>query len=112
MAAEHDLSAERVRELLAAGEIQLIDVREPREWDAGRIEGARHIELVDLSSQAGSIDRDTPVVFQCRMGGRSTTAADAFRASGYEAFNLEGGILAWVAAGLPLVPDGGEVADH
>ncbi|MBA2764404.1 MAG: rhodanese-like domain-containing protein [Thermoleophilaceae bacterium] len=112
MAGEHDLTPERVRELLAAGEIQLIDVREPHEWEAGRIEGARHVELTQLSSEAASIDRGRPVVFQCRIGARSTMAAEAFRASGYEAFNLGGGILAWVQAGLPLIPDDGRVADH
>jgi len=112
MAGEHDLTPERVRELLAAGEIQLIDVREPHEWEAGRIEGARHVELTQLSSEAASIDRERPVVFQCRIGARSTMAAEAFRASGYEAFNLGGGILAWVQAGLPLIPDDGRVADH
>lgn len=102
----------RVAELLERGEVQLIDVREPYEWDAGRIPGARHIELERLPSRAGEIDRERPVVFQCRLGARSAMATAAFRASGWEAYNLTGGIQAWADAGLPLEPVDGRVADH
>ena len=107
-----DLPPERVAELLERSEIQLIDVREPYEWEAGRIKGARHIELERLASQAETIDRDRPVVFQCRLGARSAMAAQAFAASGYRAYNLEGGLSAWVERGLPLDPPDGRVAEH
>ena len=75
-----------------AGEIQLVDVREDYEWDAGRIAGATHIEMQKLSDEADSIDRATPVVFVCRTGARSGMAARAFGGAGYEAHNLEGGL--------------------
>jgi rhodanese-related sulfurtransferase len=88
---------------------QLIDVREAYEWHAGRIPGSRHVELADVAQQAETIDRDAPVVFVCRVGGRSTMAANAFRRAGYEAYSLAGGVLAWQARGLPF---DGEVADH
>jgi hydroxyacylglutathione hydrolase/adenylyltransferase/sulfurtransferase len=107
-----EVPPQRVAEALERGEIQLIDVREQYEWDAGRIDGARHIELERLAGQAATIDRDRPVVFQCRLGARSAMATAAFRAAGYEAFNLTGGLQAWAEAGLPLVPKGGTVADH
>jgi rhodanese-related sulfurtransferase len=110
---ETDLAPERVRELLDSGEIQLVDVRETYEWEAGRIPGARHIEMERLASQAESIDRERPVVFQCRVGSRAGMAAQAFRASGYDAYNLAGGLEAWAAHGLPLEPEGSaHVADH
>ena len=109
---EIDLPPERVAELVERGEADLIDVREPYEHEAGRIEGARHIELERLASAAGSIARDRPVVFHCRLGARSGMAAQAFRASGYEAYNMAGGIAAWAERGLPLSPEGGYVADH
>jgi len=109
---ERDLSPEKVAELLEQGEAQLVDVREPYEWEAGRIPGARHIELEHLASRSGEIDADKPVVFQCRMGRRSAMATEAFRSSGYDAYNLAGGIQAWVDKGLPIEPEGGEVADH
>ena len=109
---EHDLTPERVKELLDAGEIELVDVREQYEWDAGRIAGARHIELERLASRAEDLPRDRPLVFQCRIGARSAMAMQAFRASGWDAYHLAGGITAWVAKGLPIEPDGGKVADH
>ena len=110
--ADADLTPERVSELLAAGEVQLVDVREGYEWEAGRIPGARHIELERLASEADSIGRDVPVVFQCCLGSRSAMATQAFRTSGWEAFNMAGGIQAWADAGLPLEPEDGQVADH
>lgn len=109
---EHELSPERVAELLERGEIELVDVREPYEWEAGRIDGAQHIELERLAARAERIPRDRPVVFQCRLGVRSGMATQAFRAAGYDAYNLTGGIQAWHDAGLPLVPEGGKVAPH
>lgn len=93
-----------------AGEVELIDVREPHEWEAGRIAGARHIRLATLSDEAESIGRERPVVFYCRVGARSDLAAQAFRASGWDARNMEGGLVAWTGAGLPLEPEDGTVA--
>jgi rhodanese-related sulfurtransferase len=105
-----DLSPARVAELQRDG-AQLIDVREPYERDAGRIPGdSAHIELADLTERAGSIDRGRPVVFYCRSGSRSAMAAQAFSAAGYDAHNLDGGLKAWVADGLPIEPADGHVA--
>ena len=47
-----DIDPDRARELIESGEVQLVDVREPYEWEAGRIAGARHIEIERLASQA------------------------------------------------------------
>ncbi len=92
--------------------LQVIDVREPYEREAGHIEGTRHIELTRLTSEAESIDRERPVVFYCRVGSRSGMAAEAFRASGYEAYSLDGGLLRWAEEGRPLSPPDGTVARH
>jgi rhodanese-related sulfurtransferase len=94
------------------GGVQLIDVREDDEWEAGRIAGARHVALGQVASQAESIDRDQHVVFYCRSGARSSMAADAFRRAGYDAYSMSGGLLAWAEQGLPLEPEDGEVAGH
>jgi rhodanese-related sulfurtransferase len=111
-APDHELSPEQVKALLDRDEVDLIDVREPYEWEAGRIPGARHIELERLASRAGTLPRERPIVFQCRLGARSALATQAFRASGWTAYNLAGGISAWVERGLPIEPEGGFVADH
>jgi hydroxyacylglutathione hydrolase/adenylyltransferase/sulfurtransferase len=109
---EHALEPEEVRERLGRGEIELVDVREAYEWEAGRIAGARHIELERLAGRADELPRDRPVVFQCRLGARSAMATQAFRAAGWDAYNMSGGIRRWADRGLPLEPDGGRVADH
>ena len=109
---EFDLPPARVREILDADQAVLIDVREPYEWDAGRIPGAKHIELERLAGRADELPKDKPVIFQCRVGRRSALATDAFRAVGYDAYNMRGGIEAWAEEGLPLEPEGGTVADH
>lgn len=109
---QEEISPERVAELHALGEIELIDVREPYEHETGRIAQARHVQFASLSREAESVSRDKPVVFYCRSGGRSAVATQAFRASGFDAHNMTGGLLAWVEKGLPIEPEDGGVADH
>jgi rhodanese-related sulfurtransferase len=92
--------------------VQLIDVREPYEREAGHIPDSRHMELVRLSGEAASVEREHPVVFYCRVGARSLMAAQAFRAAGYEAYSMAGGLRRWAQEGRPLTPEGGTVADH
>lgn len=110
--ADHEVSPERAAELLAGGEAEIIDVREPYEREAGYIEGSRHLPLEHVASNADTIDRGRPVVFHCRLGARSGMVTQAFRAAGYDAYNMTGGIQAWADAELPLAPEGGTVADH
>ncbi len=93
-------------------DLQVIDVREPYEREAGHIADSRHIPLVELSSQAATVERDRPVVFYCRVGARSDMAAQAFRASGYEAYSLGGGLVRWALEQRPLEPEDGHVAAH
>lgn len=106
-----EVTPAEARELVDKG-AQLIDVRETYEYEAGRIAGARHIELERLAAQAETIDRDRPVVFQCRLGARSAMATQAFRAAGYDAWSMAGGIQRWFDEGLPIEPDDGHVAEH
>ena len=109
---EHELDPKEVDRRLREDGWTVIDVREPYEREAGYVDGTRHIELERLASQAETIERDRPVIFLCRIGSRSGMATQAFRASGYDAYNLRGGITAWAEAGLPLEPEGGHVAAH
>ena len=92
--------------------VQLIDVREAYEREAGHIAASRHIELPALAQHAASIDRERPVIVYCRVGSRSTMAAQALRSAGYDAYSLSGGLVRWVAEGHPLEPENGHVADH
>jgi rhodanese-related sulfurtransferase len=88
---------------------QLLDVREPYEWEAGHIGGAVHIPLSDVMAgpaQSG-LDPGKPVIVVCRSGNRSELAALMLQARGYQAENMEGGMEAWAAAGLPFLASDG-----
>jgi rhodanese-related sulfurtransferase len=104
-----ELAPARVAELLAEGAIELVDVREPAEWEAGRVAGSRHVPLAELTAAAESIDPARPVVFVCRVGARSSMAAWSFARAGFDAHNLTGGVIGWVESELPFE---GVVAEH
>jgi rhodanese-related sulfurtransferase len=95
-----------VHERLA--DIQLVDCREMYEWDAGRVDGAVHIPLNTIMSGGGAdLDRTMPIAVICRSGNRSELATMMLQARGYDAHNIEGGMEAWEAAGLPVTtPEG------
>jgi rhodanese-related sulfurtransferase len=108
-----DIDPEQLFEWMSEDpELQVIDVREAYEREAGFIVGSRHIPLVELSSRAQEIERERPVVFYCRVGARSDMAAQAFRASGAQALSMRGGLVRWASENRPLSPEGGVVADH
>ena len=106
---QEEMPPAEVAALHERGEIELVDVREPHEHEAGRIAGAQHVQFAELTRMAESHDRDRPLVFYCHSGGRSAVATQAFRASGFQAFNMAGGLVAWQAQGLPLEPADGSV---
>ncbi|MCA1671710.1 MAG: rhodanese-like domain-containing protein [Actinobacteria bacterium] len=90
-----------------ANNVQIVDVRWPNEWDAGRIAGARHIPEDELDDRLEEIDRKLFVVTVCRSGSRSAAAAERLRAEGFRAENLDGGMQAWVEEGLAITAAGG-----
>jgi rhodanese-related sulfurtransferase len=85
----------------------LVDVREPAEWAAGHVEGARHIPLAQLGQRQRELPVGRPVITVCRSGARSARAATLLAGQGREVSNLDGGMRAWAAAGLPVVTEGG-----
>jgi rhodanese-related sulfurtransferase len=95
-------------------EVQIVDVRQPDEWQAGRIDGALHVPEDELAGRLDEFDRDRPVVTVCRSGSRSARAAAYLAEQGLDAENLDGGMLSWAEAGLAYAtPDGrpGTVAE-
>ena len=110
MSEGREVSREEAQKLIEDG-AQLIDVRADHEWEMGRIAGAKHLPLAELSERAGEIEKDRPVVFYCRGGNRSGMAAQAFREAGWDAHNMAGGIAAWVEAGLEIEPADGTIAE-
>ena len=90
--------------LLAAGGVDLIDVREPKEWNAGHLVGARLLPLDALRVNPGAVlPRDRALLFVCAKGGRSQTAGALAEGLGLtQVYSLEGGTEAWAALGLPM----------
>jgi rhodanese-related sulfurtransferase len=112
-ATKTDIHPAELADLMGRDEdLQVIDVRETYERDAGHIAGTVHIPMVELTARADEIDRERPVVFYCRVGARSDMAAQAFRASGYDARSMTGGLVRWAKEDRPLSPADGHVADH
>lgn len=98
-----------LKSLLATG-CCLVDVREPVEHAEEHIAGAKLIPLGELAKRVSEINRDLPVVVTCRSGKRGAEAMEKLSALGIpDARNLEGGVLAWKAAGLPLNQSGKKV---
>jgi rhodanese-related sulfurtransferase len=87
----------------ATGRVQIVDVREPDEWQAGHVPGAIHIPLGALAARRGELDPARPVITVCRSGNRSLVALDVLRDAGItDAKSLAGGMIAWQAAGQPV----------
>jgi rhodanese-related sulfurtransferase len=82
----------------------LLDVRQPEEYEAARIEGAVLIPLAELPARLTEIPRDLPVVVMCHHGMRSAHAVHHLRDAGFDALNLSGGIDAWSRDVDPQVP--------
>ena len=93
---------------LAEEGAMLLDVREDDEWQAGHAPQAEHIPMSVLGQELDRLDQGRRIVAVCRSGSRSERVATALRQRGYDAANVEGGMQAWAAAGLPVVTDAGE----
>jgi rhodanese-related sulfurtransferase len=90
------------------GDIQILDVREPHEWEAGHIEGSVHLPLNQVMAGQEDLDPAKPVAVVCAVGSRSEVGALMLRARGYDAYNVDGGLHEWEHEGLPLVTDDGQ----
>lgn len=98
----------------ALGEALFLDVREPYEWDSGHLEESLHIPIAQITERVDELDSSRKVVVVCQVGQRSELVANWLSEQGFDAHNLEGGLVAWKSAGLPLVTsgeDGGQVID-
>ncbi len=85
----------------------LVDVREDDEWVAGHAPGALHVPMSEFLTRLDMVPVDRPLVVLCRSGHRSAQVTAYLLNSGYRAANLDGGMLAWQAAGRPMRSESG-----
>lgn len=89
--------------MLQQGNLRLVDVRTDAEVARGKIPQGEPLPLHLLPMRLNELDKVRPTVFYCQMGGRSAQAAAFAAANGFsDAYNLQGGIAAWMQAGLPV----------
>jgi rhodanese-related sulfurtransferase len=90
-------------------DVQLIDVREDDEWQAGHAPGAVHLPMMQVPERLADIPTEGNVVIVCRSGHRSAEVVRYLIGQGYDNVrNLADGMFGWVAAGRPLVSEDGD----
>ncbi|MFT4770819.1 MAG: rhodanese-related sulfurtransferase [Cryomorphaceae bacterium] len=104
-----EVEVSEASELIAQGDLLLLDVRTPGEVSQGYIEGALNINVSaweEFKAGVDKLDKTEPVMVYCKVGGRSHKAAVYLVESGFtQVYDIKGGILAWNDAGEPLIKD-------
>ena len=102
-----EITATELKQRLDRGDdLQIIDVREQKEYDVARLDNAKLIPLGQVVNRMNEIDADRETVVHCKLGGRSAKAIEALKAAGFKGrlVNLKGGITAWSDEVDPSVP--------
>jgi sulfur-carrier protein adenylyltransferase/sulfurtransferase len=102
-----EITATELKQRLDRGDdIQIVDVREPNEYEFARLPNSIHIPLGQVINRMAEIDPARETVVHCKMGGRSARAIEALKRAGFtgQLTNLKGGITAWSNEVDPSVP--------
>src|SRR5664280_399032 len=89
-------------EAQGAGELVIVDVRQPQECTSGVAPGAARIPLPELPRRIGELPQGITLAFLCRSGHRSVLAARSARRSRADVVSIRGGMASWAAARLPV----------
>jgi adenylyltransferase/sulfurtransferase len=103
----NEITATELKQRLDQGDdLQIIDVREPNEFEVARIPGSVLIPLGQVVGRMSEIDPERETVVHCKGGGRSARAIEALSRAGFtgQMSNLAGGITAWSNDVDPSVP--------
>lgn len=101
-----NISVKEMQSLLKNGDVQLVDVRTPKEFNSGFIANAENIDYASPSfdQDVNVLDKEKPVILYCHSGRRSAISTQKLLDAGFsKVYNLEGGILAWKKEGLEVV---------
>jgi rhodanese-related sulfurtransferase len=102
-------SPEKAQALIADGDVTVLDVRTPEEFATGHLAGAENVDFyaTDFAEQIDELDQGGQYVVYCRSGNRSGKATRLMAQKGFTTVaDVDGGIVAWEAAGLPTVTAG------
>ena len=102
-----EITATQLKERLDRGDdLQIIDVREPNEYETARLEGSKLIPLGQVVNRMGEIEAGRETIVHCKLGGRSAKAIETLKGAGFAGrlVNLKGGITAWSNDVDPSVP--------
>ena len=89
------------------GDLFLLDVRTPGEYQQARLDGARLIPIDQFAKRLAEVPKDRPVLVYCAVGSRSAQVVNYLARQGYpEIYNMSGGIYAWAQKGLPVLQGG------
>jgi rhodanese-related sulfurtransferase len=80
----------------------LLDVREDDEWQAGHAPAAVHVPMGQIVGRLDEVPAGVPIAVICRVGSRSAQVAEYLSRLGRDAANVDGGMVAWARAGLPM----------
>jgi rhodanese-related sulfurtransferase len=98
-----NITVAELQVMVKQGGLRLLDVRTDAEVARGKIPQGDSLPLHLLPLRLSGMDKNATTVFYCQTGGRSAQAAAFAAANGFaDVYNLEGGIMAWVRAGLPI----------
>lgn len=86
---------EVAQQLQQGKKLNLLDVREPAEWNEGHVEGARHIPVGQLIERLDELDPAQEIIVMCRSGNRSGLACELLHEKGFKVVNMTGGLNEW-----------------
>lgn len=97
------ISVDALKAMHDAGQIHIVDVREPDEWAEGIVDGAEPIFFGSLKDHLPAIPKDAPIASMCSIGHRGSMGASILRNAGFtNVYNVLGGMMAWNARGYPV----------
>jgi hydroxyacylglutathione hydrolase len=106
-----DVTPEEMEQRRLTGRVELVDVRNSSEFEAGHLAGARNLPLGRLAERLGELPRDRTLVVHCQSGARAGVAISLLQASGFrDLLHLDGDFAGWKAAGRPVQTGGAAAA--
>ena len=100
-----DISVDEAYNIVNSGQdYMILDVRTTGEFNEDHIEGAVLIPVLELENRLNELPKDKPIIVYCKIGGRSSTAANILMENSFtEIYNMTGGITDWIDKGYPIV---------